>query len=55
MDDDTPKLSFDILRRWIGNRTLSDRIWTATGDMRRKLDDYLTNCYCRGPSHTANG
>lgn len=41
--DDEP--SFSPLYLWSGpdGRKLSDRIWNAAGDMRRKLDDYLTN------------
>lgn len=35
---------YDPLHQWIGidGKGLSDRIWGATGDMRRKLDAYLT-------------
>lgn len=40
--DDAPQ--YDPLHLWIGDdgKQLSDRIWVAAGDMRRKLDAYLT-------------
>lgn len=40
---------FDPLHLWLGpdGKRLSDRIWNATGDMRRKLDDYLTGAIAR--------
>lgn len=40
---------YDPLHRWIGpdGKRLSDRIWNAAGDMRRKLDQYLTQAIAR--------
>jgi hypothetical protein len=40
---------YDPLHLWLGpdNKRLSDRIWNATGDMRRKLDAYLTAAITR--------
>ncbi len=43
-------LDYDPLHTWIGpdGKQLSDRIWIATGDMRRRLDAYLTQAIVRG-------
>jgi hypothetical protein len=44
-DDLDPTIPrYDPLHMWIGpdGKQLSDRIWIAAGDMRRKLDAYLT-------------
>lgn len=40
---------YDPLHLWVGpdGKRLSDRIWNAAGDMRRKLDDYLTQAIAR--------
>lgn len=40
---------YDPLHLWVGKdgKRLSDRIWNAAGDMRRKLDDYLTQAIAR--------
>lgn len=49
MEDFEPLL-YDPLHRWLGpdGKQLSDRIWNATGDMRRKLDAYLTHAISTG-------
>lgn len=41
-ESDTPL--YDPLHLWVGpdGKRLSDRIWNVAGDMRRKLDQYLT-------------
>jgi hypothetical protein len=46
-ESDEPQ--FDPLHLWLGpdGKRLSDRIWNATGDMRRKLDEYLTQAIAR--------
>ncbi len=43
-------LEYDPLHEWLGpdNKRLSDRIWNATGDMRRRLDEYLASAITRG-------
>lgn len=43
--DSAPGPQYEALHRWIGKdgKQLVDRIWNAAGDMRRKLDAYLTN------------
>ena len=40
---------YDPLHLWIGpdGKRLSDRIWNAAGDMRRKLDEYLSGAIAR--------
>lgn len=40
---------YDPLHLWLGpdGKRLSDRIWIATGDMRRKLDAYLADAIAR--------
>lgn len=40
---------YDPLHLWLGDdgKRLSDRIWQATGDMRAKLDAYLTEAIAR--------
>ncbi len=48
MDDTPTPLIYDPLRRWADGKTLSDRIWSAAGDMRRKLDEYLAGAIGRG-------
>lgn len=46
-EEDNPQ--YDPLHLWLGpdGKRLSDRIWNATGDIRRKLDEYLTQAIAR--------
>ncbi len=44
-----PSPRYDPLHLWLGKdgKQLSDRVWQVTGDMRRRLDDYLTGAIAR--------
>lgn len=46
---ETSSLFYDPLHLWIGKdgKRLSDRIWQSTGDMRTRLDAYLTGSIAR--------
>lgn len=50
MGDDDPGFSPIYLWKGPDGRKLSDRIWNAAGDMRRKLDDFLTDAIGAGMS-----
>ena len=43
-------MDYDPLHLWVGSdgKKLSDRIWNAAGDMRAKLDAYLSGAIARG-------
>lgn len=45
MDEEDIFPAYDPLHLWIGpdGKQLSDRIWNVAGDLRRKLDNYLTD------------
>lgn len=52
MDEDETfqALEYDPLHLWVGEdgKKLSDRIWLVAGDVRRKLDTYLTGAIAQG-------
>lgn len=49
-DETFVPLQYDPLHLWIGpdGKQLSDRIWNATGDLTRKLNNYLAEAISRG-------
>lgn len=49
MPHELSEAQYDPLHLWLGpdGKRLSDRIWNAAGDMRRKLDEYLTQAIAR--------